>query len=94
LETLLGNRWLIWTGLIPNFSHGIGWLSENPLAGDVIPGADGARKVRWASQGRGKRGGARLIYFNVLDDGYIVLIAAYTKSVRENLPTKAIRKAK
>lgn len=49
----------------------IGWLSENPMAGDVIPGADGARKLRWTVQGRGKRGGARVIYFNMLDDGYI-----------------------
>ena len=24
----------------------IKWISLNPLAGDVIPGADGARKVR------------------------------------------------
>lgn len=45
------------------------WLAENPLAGDVIPGADGARKLRWAAPGRGKRGGARVIYFNLLHDG-------------------------
>lgn len=24
----------------------IDWIAENPLAGDVIPGAEGARKVR------------------------------------------------
>ena len=72
----------------------IGWLAENPFAGDVIPGADGARKLRWASQGRGKRGGARVIYFNVLEDGYIVLIALYTKNVTQNLSTQAMRKVK
>ena len=31
----------------------IDWIAANPQAGDVIPGADGARKVRWAVQGKG-----------------------------------------
>ena len=44
----------------------IGWLSSNPLAGDVIPAAGGLRKVRWSRAGMGKRGGARVIYFNHL----------------------------
>lgn len=72
----------------------IGWIANHPLADDVIPGADGARKVRWAAQGRGKRSGVRVVYFNVLEDGCIVLIAAYAKNVVETLPAKAIRKAK
>lgn len=72
----------------------IGWLAENPLAGDVIPGADGARKVRWLVPGRGKRGGTRVIYFNVLDEGYIVLIAVYAKNTRASMSAKAIRKVK
>lgn len=52
----------------------IDWIADNPLAGDVIPGADGVRKVRWAASGRGKRGGARLIYFNRAADGTVVLL--------------------
>lgn len=39
------------------------WLAANPEAGDVIPGADGCRKVRWSASNRGKRGGARVVYF-------------------------------
>ena len=35
----------------------IDWIVANPLAGDVIPGADGARKVRWSRAGSGKSGG-------------------------------------
>jgi len=27
----------------------ISWIAQNPLVGDVISGADGARKVRWSS---------------------------------------------
>ena len=40
----------------------IDYLAENPLAGDEIPGTGGVRKVRFAASGRGKRGGARVIY--------------------------------
>jgi hypothetical protein len=72
----------------------VGWIAANPEAGDVIPGADGARKVRWAASGRGKRGGARVIYFNQLADGLVILIAVYAESVKPTLPTKKIRGAK
>jgi len=40
-------------------------LAANPLAGDVIEGTGGLRKVRVAAKGRGKRGGARVIYYHV-----------------------------
>jgi putative transcriptional regulator len=50
------------------------------LAGDVIPGADGARKVRWTVAGQGKRGGARVIYFNLTEQGVVVLVALYVKA--------------
>lgn len=53
----------------------IEWIACNPLSGDVIPGTESARKVRWAAQGKGKRGGARVIYFNMLEDSVIVLLA-------------------
>ena len=32
-----------------------------PDAGDLIRGGAGLRKLRWSAQGRGKRGGARVI---------------------------------
>lgn len=63
------------------------WISNNPLAGDVIPGTGGLRKVRWGRAGSGKRGGARAIYYNVLDNGEIWLIVAYAKAEYDNLPT-------
>jgi len=40
----------------------IDWIAQNPGVGDVIPDAEGARKVRWAASGHGKRGGARVIF--------------------------------
>lgn len=63
----------------------IDWIAVNPLAGDVIPGAAGARKVRWTVQGRGKRGGARVIYFHLGADGWLLLVALYTKANQSNL---------
>ena len=45
------------------------WLAGDPLAGDVIAGSGGLRKVRWSRAGVGKRGGARVIYYNPLADG-------------------------
>lgn len=71
----------------------ISWIAENPLSGDVIPGSGGCRKVRWSRAGMGKRGGARVIYFN-MPDGRIWLLIAYTKSKFDNLPASFLEKLK
>ena len=63
------------------------WLAHDPLAGQVIPGSGGIHKVRWARAGMGKRGGARVIYFNQLGHGVIALLMIYTKAKFDNLPT-------
>ena len=63
------------------------WLAGNPLAGDVVPGSGGVRKVRWSRSGMGKRGGARVIYFNEWQ-GRIWLLMVYTKAKFDNLPTE------
>ncbi|HEY3539267.1 MAG TPA: DNA-binding protein [Trinickia sp.] len=70
----------------------IGWIAANPDAGDVVPGADGARKVRWKRAGTGKSGGARVIYFNLTDEEIVLLVAVYAKAERENMLPKDIRK--
>ena len=71
----------------------IAWIAANPTAGDVIPGADGARKVSWAVQGKGKRGGARVVYFNLSDDELVLLVAVYAKADKTNiLPNEIERK--
>lgn len=71
----------------------ISWISQNPLAGDVIPGAEGARKVRWSVAGKGKRGGVRVIYFNMVEKDAIVLITLYQKSNQVNIKASDIKKA-
>lgn len=69
----------------------IEWIARNPLAGDVIPNADGARKVCWSTKGQGKRGGVRVIYFNLSEQGLIYLLTIYQKSVKENITGNEIR---
>jgi hypothetical protein len=42
----------------------VDYLSYNPTAGDLISGTSGVRKLRWGLEGRGKRGGARVVCFH------------------------------
>ena len=64
-------------------------LIEKPQAGDVMQGGRGLRKLRWLAQGKGKRGGARVIYYWQDTEDRIYLIYGYTKSEQENLtPTQ------
>ncbi|MDR2334608.1 MAG: hypothetical protein LBE61_14110 [Burkholderiaceae bacterium] len=62
-------------------------VSSNPESGDVIPGAEGTHKVRWTVKGTGKRGGARLIYFNLTVDEIVLLVAVHTKALKEMIMT-------
>jgi mRNA-degrading endonuclease RelE of RelBE toxin-antitoxin system len=71
----------------------IDWIARNPLAGDVIPGAEGARKVRWSVAGKGKRGGVRVIYFNLTEQGTLVLITLYQKADQADIRPNDIQKA-
>ncbi|HEX3746915.1 MAG TPA: type II toxin-antitoxin system RelE/ParE family toxin [Bryobacteraceae bacterium] len=61
------------------------FLGANPEAGEIIPETGGVRKIRWALAGRGKRGGARVIYY--YHDGRlpVFLLAAYGKNEKANL---------
>jgi len=70
------------------------YLAEHPDAGDVIPHSGGCRKVRWAAEGRGRRGGVRVIYFLRLGPEEIVLVTMYAKNVQENIDPMLLRRLK
>jgi hypothetical protein len=70
------------------------WIARNPDSGKVIPDTGGLRKVRWSADGKGKLGGARVIYFNRLENGVIVLLIVYTKAKFDNLPTAFLKQLK
>jgi len=61
------------------------YLADHPNAGDVIPGAGGARKLRWPAKGKGKRGGARIVYVYVAITARIYLLRCYAKNVKTDL---------
>jgi hypothetical protein len=67
-------------------------LVLRPTAGSIIPGTGGLRKLRWALAGRGKRGGARVIYFWHPESARILMLFAYAKNERDDL-TPAQRQA-
>ena len=69
----------------------IDYLAENPLAGDEIPGTGGVRKLRFPALGRGKRGGARVIYFYGGEDMPIYALLAYAKSAKTDLSAAELR---
>jgi hypothetical protein len=60
-------------------------LLENPLAGALIPGSRGLRKLRASLEGRGKRGGARVIYYWWQSHDRCYLVFAYRKNDMEDL---------
>ena len=63
----------------------IAYLAANPTAGDLIPGTGGVRKLRWGLAGRGKRGGARVIYFYQKADLPLFALTIFAKNERADL---------
>src|SRR5262245_7167863 len=63
-------------------------LAANPEAGDLIQDTGGLRKVRWAAGGKGKRGGARVIYYHATADAQIRMLLIYKKGVQDDLTPK------
>jgi len=60
-------------------------LIDDPEAGAIIQGTGGARKVRIPLEGRGKSGGGRVIYVDVIVRERIYLLLAYPKNVQTDL---------
>ena len=67
------------------------FLLVSPGAGDLIPGGAGLRKLRWSAQGRGKRGGSRVIYYWQASRHQVYLLYGYVKSEREDLTHQQIK---
>lgn len=91
-ETFVASAKGIWTDA--EREGFVDWISEHADEGDVIPNAGGLRKVRWTRAGMGKRGGARVIYFNRLQSGEVVLLLVYAKSKFDNLSPAFLLKVK
>jgi hypothetical protein len=69
-------------------------LVDDPELGDLIPGTGGMRKVRWTLGGKGKRGGARVIYFWRDRAAQIIFLMVYGKGVKTDLTAGEKRQLK
>jgi hypothetical protein len=71
------------------------YLATNPEVGRVVPETGGVRKLRWAIPGRGKSGGARVIYYYHNESIPLYALDIYAKNQKANLSAaekKAARK--
>jgi len=69
-------------------------LARQPDKGGPMSGCGGVRKARMALPGRGKSGGARVVYLYLQDRDTIYLIYVFTKGDADNLSAagkKAVR---
>jgi hypothetical protein len=67
-------------------------LIKEPEAGKIVPGWGGVRKLRWRANGRGKRGGYRVIYFTKIEQGLFWMLTMYPKNVKDNILGHVLRK--
>ena len=85
-----------WYGFSPQCEHAqqaerrqraelVQYLAYHPVAGDIVAGAGGIRKLRWALAGHGKRGGARVIYFHHSENLPLFALTAYAKNQQDDL---------
>jgi hypothetical protein len=66
-------------------------LSVHPENGAIILHSGGLRKIRWAMQGRGKRGGVRVIYYWVVAQDQILMLFAYPKNEKDDLTPQQVQ---
>jgi len=63
-------------------------LCADPKVGDLIQGTGGVRKVRLELQGRGKSGGARVVYVDFALEERLYLISVFAKNEQGTLTAK------
>lgn len=66
-------------------------LVGNPELGQLIRGSGGLRKVRWGLPGRGKSGGARVIYYWAVNDEELFMLLIYSKSEQDDLTPEQLK---
>jgi len=74
------------------YQHLQQFLVRNPERGKVIPGSGGIRKLEWALEGRGKKGGMRVIYYWQKEQ--IFMLFLYPKNVQDDLTPEQLKKLK
>lgn len=67
---------------------------KHPDSGAIIKESGGVRKIRWSSGSQGKSGGVRVLYYWNKAKHQIYLLVIYSKSEKENLSKKVLKKIK
>jgi len=62
-------------------------ICKSPSGHPVIRGSGGVRKIRFAAEGKGKSGGARVIYGDFPAAGVVYLFSVYPKSEKDDITT-------
>lgn len=63
----------------------VAMIANQPLAGDLIEGTVGLRKLRFGKGSRGKSGGVRVIYYYHDGNMPILLMTIFAKNEKDNL---------
>ena len=66
-------------------------LLLRPEQGPLIPGSGGLRKIRWGKEGRGKRGGLRVIYYWDKPSSRCFMLFLYAKNEQGDLTPSQVR---
>ena len=66
-------------------------LALRPEQGNLIRGSGGLRKLRWAIPSRGKRGGARVIYYWDKPSETVYMLFIYTKQEQGDLTSEQVK---
>ncbi len=69
-------------------------ILQKPDSAPVIQGTGGIRKIRIGLKGRGKRGGGRVLYIDLMIHSVIFLLAVYAKNEKEDLSPDERRQLK
>lgn len=60
-------------------------IAVDPMAGEIMPGCGGARKLRVARPGAGKSGGYRVVTYYAGETVPVFLLTVFPKNVKANL---------
>lgn len=66
-------------------------LLLRPTQGSLIQGGAGLRKLRWAAEGRGKRGGVRVIYYWEPESQMFYMLYLYAKNEQGDMTSAQVK---
>ena len=69
-------------------------IAADPEANPVVPGTGGVRKARWSRQGRGRRGGVRVIYYYWVSDNEVYMLYLYAKNEQADMDAAGRKEAR